>query len=379
MQAIVANLTAAHAAFEAVQTDGPLPASGMPGEDGLAGESAAGLLFSSVFAEALGPPSAGDASALAPGTAPLAREGTEELSDGNGLPVAATSLLAPLPGLPPALSTGGMPGGGVESHPGAGPGSGGPLPTVLSREVLAPGDLDLASRVPREHPVARASRGSAFPAPLQGALENGSAVSTVQDPVSLAPVAGAEAAELVESGVADGDPDPGSLALISSSRPRHAAAPQVLSAEGTGASALSPRVGSPEWGPALSDRVVWMVEGEVKQADLRLNPPELGPLEVRISMVDDEARITFTASHPQVREAVEAALPRLRDMLGGSGVQLLQVDVSGHGAGHRPPPEAESRAAVAQAPASQGGAREALTALGTVSPHRQRGLVDAYA
>ena len=117
----------------------------------------------------------------------------------------------------------------------------------------------------------------------------------------------------------------------------------------------------------------------MKQADLQLNPPELGPLEVRISMVDDEARITFTASHPQVREALEMALPKLRDMLGSSGVQLLQVDVSGHGAGHRPPPEAGPGAAAAQASTSRGGAREALAALGTGSPHRQRGLVVAYA
>ncbi|MBP7712437.1 MAG: flagellar hook-length control protein FliK [Gammaproteobacteria bacterium] len=407
MQAIVANLTAPLPAFEAVRTDGPLPAPGLAGEGAPAAESAAGLPFASVFAEALGPPPAGGAPALTPGASPPAQGATEELPDGNGLPVAATSLLAPLPALPPALPPGGVAAEPVEPElgaeagsedagpaapaatalplvalgppAGAGPGPGGPVPAAPPRDALAPGDLEPASVAPREHPAHRTSRGPAFPAPLQGAVASGAAEGAVQDPVSLAPVAGPEPAELAESGAADGDPDPGNLALLSTSRQRHAAAPQALSAEGTGAPALSPRVGSPGWAPALSDRVAWMVEGEVKQADLRLNPPELGPLEVRISMVDDEARITFTASHPQVREALEAALPKLRDMLGGSGVQLLQVDVSGHGAGHRRPPEAGSGAAAGQAAASRGGSREALAALGTVSPHRQRGLVDAYA
>ena len=407
MQAIVANLTAALPAFEAVRTDGPLPAPGMAGEGAPAAESAAGLPFASVFAEALGPPPAGGAPALASGASPPAQEATEDLPDGNGLPVAATSLLAPLPALPPALPPGGVAAEPVEPDLGAGvgsedagsvapaatalplvalgppaiagPGPGGPVPAASPRDALAPGDLDPASAAPREHAAHRTSRGPAFPAPQQVAVANGAADGVVEDPLSLAPVAGPGPAELAESGAADGDPDPGNLALLSTSRQRHAAAPQALSAEGTGDPALSPRVGSPDWAPALSDRVAWMVEGEVKQAELRLNPPELGPLEVRISMVDDEARITFTASHPQVREALEMALPKLRDMLGSSGVQLLQVDVSGHGAGHRPPPEAGPGAAAAQASTSRGGAREALAALGTGSPHRQRGLVDAYA
>ena len=405
MQAIAANLTAPIPAFEGVRTDPPPAAPGLVEEAAPAAENAAGLPFSSVFAEVLAPPPTGGPPAPIPGARPLAEEAAGDLQDGNGLPVVATPLLVPAVPLPPVLPDSGVsaeaaePGVGAEAwseEPGPA-GQAGPAPTGLPLVAFPPtaavgpepeGAVPAAPAsaapepvpvVPRKHPVHATSRGPAFPAPQQGAVENGAAGGTVQDAPSLAPAAGPEPVELAESGAADGDPDPGSLALLSTSRQRHAAALQGLSPGGTGASGLAPRVGSAEWAPALSDRVAWMVEGEVKQADLQLNPPELGPLEVRISMVDDEARITFTASHPQVREALEAALPKLRDMLGGSGVQLLQVDVSGHGAGNRPPPEAGSGAAAAQAPASRGGSREALAALGTVSPHRQRGLVDAYA
>ena len=405
MQAIAANLTAPLPAFEGVRTDAPPAAPGLVDEAAPAEENAAGLPFSSVFAEVLAPPPTGSAPALTPGKRPLAQEATGDLQDGNGLPVAATPLLVSAAPLPPELPAAGVSAEPAEPDLGAeawseepGPaGQAGPAPTGLPLVAVPPtaavgpepggpvptapvrGDPDPAPVSPRSRPAHPASRGPAFPAPLQGAVGNGAAEGTLQDAVSLAPAAGPEPVELAESGAADGDPDPGSLALLSTSRQRHATALQGLPPGETAASGLAPRVGSPDWAPALSDRVAWMVEGEVKQADLQLNPPELGPLEVRISMVDDEARITFTASHPQVREALETALPKLRDMLGSSGVQLLQVDVSGHGAGHRPPPEAGSGAAAAQAPTSRGGAREALAALGTGSPHRRQGLVDAYA
>jgi len=51
-------------------------------------------------------------------------------------------------------------------------------------------------------------------------------------------------------------------------------------------------------------------------------------MEVRIQVHNDQASVQFTAQHAVVREALEAALPRLRDMFEASGVQLVDVDVS---------------------------------------------------
>ena len=87
-------------------------------------------------------------------------------------------------------------------------------------------------------------------------------------------------------------------------------------------------VGAKGWDAAVADRVVWMIQGEQQFAKLKLNPPNLGPLEVRISVVQDQASVSFVAQHAAVREALEAALPRLREMLDQQSLQLVRADVS---------------------------------------------------
>jgi len=83
------------------------------------------------------------------------------------------------------------------------------------------------------------------------------------------------------------------------------------------------------WDQALGERIQWLLGQRMQGAQIKLNPANLGPLEVRIQMQQDQASIQFTSTHAVVREALEAALPRLRDMFESAGVQLLDVDVSG--------------------------------------------------
>jgi flagellar hook-length control protein FliK len=82
------------------------------------------------------------------------------------------------------------------------------------------------------------------------------------------------------------------------------------------------------WSESLGHRVLWMVKQDHQIAQLRLNPPHLGPLELRVSVEQDEASIAFSAQHPAVRDALEAALPKLREMLNASGLTLGQVNIS---------------------------------------------------
>ncbi len=82
------------------------------------------------------------------------------------------------------------------------------------------------------------------------------------------------------------------------------------------------------WDQAVGERVLWMVNRNLQGAEIRLNPPHLGPIEVRVQMHQDQAQVNFTAQHAVVREALEAALPRLRDMFQSQGVALVNVDVS---------------------------------------------------
>ncbi|MFZ6720267.1 flagellar hook-length control protein FliK [Undibacterium sp. Ji49W] len=96
---------------------------------------------------------------------------------------------------------------------------------------------------------------------------------------------------------------------------------------------ISPRVGNPGWDKAVSQKVVWMVGEAMQSAELTLNPPDLGPLQVVLKVSNDQANASFTAAQPEVREALEAALPRLRQMLSDAGVQLTGFSVNSQAAG----------------------------------------------
>ena len=73
---------------------------------------------------------------------------------------------------------------------------------------------------------------------------------------------------------------------------------------------------------------MWMVRQEVQSASIKLNPPHLGPLEVKVSFANDQVNVSFTSHHAPVREALDASMPRLREMLGDNGLQLGDANVT---------------------------------------------------
>lgn len=91
---------------------------------------------------------------------------------------------------------------------------------------------------------------------------------------------------------------------------------------------LTPRVGTPAWDQALGQKIVWMVGGATQTASISLNPPDLGPLQVVLNVTNDQANATFIAAQPEVRQAIEAAMPKLREMMSDAGIQLGQANVS---------------------------------------------------
>jgi flagellar hook-length control protein FliK len=78
-------------------------------------------------------------------------------------------------------------------------------------------------------------------------------------------------------------------------------------------------------------------------AQLQLNPPELGPLQISLNINDSIAHAVFASAHAPVRLAVENALPQLQQLLSQQGLTLAQADISHQeqGFGHRPgnPPQ----------------------------------------
>ncbi len=140
-------------------------------------------------------------------------------------------------------------------------------------------------------------------------------------------------------------------------------------------------VGQAEWGNALGDRIQWMVSRNVQQAEIKLTPPDLGPLEIRISVQNDQTHVNFIAGHSATREALEAAIPRLRELFGEINLNLANVDVN----------QRQADGTAYQQQGSSGGTAgsgEAFTEPGHESfeetgPHRisllSRGLLDTYA
>ncbi|MCF6236700.1 MAG: flagellar hook-length control protein FliK [Gammaproteobacteria bacterium] len=97
---------------------------------------------------------------------------------------------------------------------------------------------------------------------------------------------------------------------------------------------LAPSVSDYEaWGDELSNRMAWMVSKDIKMVSLRLNPVDLGPVEVRIQIKNEQVDVLFNSTHSQVREAIEAAVPRLRDMFSEQLLRLDNVNISQHAFG----------------------------------------------
>jgi len=103
----------------------------------------------------------------------------------------------------------------------------------------------------------------------------------------------------------------------------------------TTGSGLSPQVGTSAWDHALGEKIVWMVGGAEQTASLSLNPPDLGPLQIVLNVTNNQANATFISAQPDVRLAIEAAMPKLHEMLNNAGIQLGQTNVHANMSGHQ--------------------------------------------
>ena len=139
----------------------------------------------------------------------------------------------------------------------------------------------------------------------------------------------------------------------------------------TAARGLHTPVGSSEWADELGTRMTWMAERGHQTASLRLSPEHLGPLEVRISIRDDQASVWFGAAHADTRAAIEQALPRLRELFGTQGLNLADTGV------FREAPRDQSQPQVPNLH-DDPAASEADSNVISIA-HRRLGLVDAYA
>lgn len=85
-----------------------------------------------------------------------------------------------------------------------------------------------------------------------------------------------------------------------------------------------------QWGEAVAEKVLWMSAKGVKEATIQLDPPELGPMTVKVSVTQEQAQVSFTTQYTTVKEALDQNANRLRELFAEEGMNLTDVDVSDH-------------------------------------------------
>ncbi len=92
---------------------------------------------------------------------------------------------------------------------------------------------------------------------------------------------------------------------------------------------VSTPVTQPSWASELGQRVTWLANSELREAQLQLNPRSLGAVDVRIVYgSDQQLSVSFVATNPAARDALDAALPRLREMFEQQGLNLANANIS---------------------------------------------------
>lgn len=123
-------------------------------------------------------------------------------------------------------------------------------------------------------------------------------------------------------------PLPGAAAASSTAGAASPTAASVLPPGLTDLPALDPAADQQAWTQGLGERLLLMAEKGQQSATLRLQPEQLGPLHIHIRVDDDGvSQVLFSAHHAHTREAIEQALPRLRELFAEQGLNLAQADV----------------------------------------------------
>ena len=140
-------------------------------------------------------------------------------------------------------------------------------------------------------------------------------------------------------------------------------------------------VHAPVWSNALGERVLWLMENGQHKAKLHVNPEHLGPIDVTLTLKGNEVGLAFTAAQPEVRSALDLALPQLRETLAQGGVEMgnstVSADTQGSGQqGADPAPGQRGSKAPAR---PDDAASNPVQSIPVRSARVSRSLLDTYA
>ncbi|WP_117310352.1 flagellar hook-length control protein FliK [Stenotrophomonas sp. G4] len=305
-------------------------------------------------------PTDGDAAATDASTSTPAVPATSAASDDKDTPAHADDPPWPplgLAGLVLAVPTGVDP-APVLPPPAAGDAEGGPLPSA----ALAPAAAAIAANAAQSTgaPASAAVDDEASGLPLPELVMGGKALDRADDGDSLQIGDRAPPAPLQP-------PLPAALQDLKAAL----ASNTVFNGEPT----PKPVLGDDGFDQAIGARIGWLADQKIGHAHIRLNPEDLGPVDVRLQMNGDKVHASFSSPHVDVRQALESSLPRLRELLGEQGFQLAHADVGQQHSGDGTP----GSPAGGGVRGSDGEPSPGDTTVSASQLIRQRGLLDAYA
>ena len=84
---------------------------------------------------------------------------------------------------------------------------------------------------------------------------------------------------------------------------------------------------TPEGKQQITEKIRWMVNARQSMAEIRLDPPEMGSMQVRVNVSGEAASVNFVVQSAAARDAIADAMPKLRDMLSEQGIELGEAFV----------------------------------------------------
>ncbi|QEM83826.1 flagellar hook-length control protein FliK [Halomonas binhaiensis] len=156
------------------------------------------------------------------------------------------------------------------------------------------------------------------------------------------------------------------------------------SGPGTFQASIALPVNDPAWSGQLSSTLARFsqarstAEGD-HRVELRLHPAELGPLSISLRLGEHGAQAQFFSTHPQVRHAVEQAIPQLREALAEQGIQLGDTSVGSQGFAQDESSHSSTSARLAETEDLQITAVAEVTQGTSPRASRMEGRIDLYA
>jgi flagellar hook-length control protein FliK len=207
---------------------------------------------------------------------------------------------------------------------------------------------------------------------------NGASAATLQAAADKTALLGApDQSRVREADVAALKDLPAAAPLTAPAQQASAATAQAVT--GAPTDRIAARVGTPGWDNQVGQKIVWMVAGKEQSASLTLNPPDMGPMQVVLNVTNDQATVTFTAAQPEVRQALEDAMPKLREMMSESGIALGNASVNAGSPEQRQAQQGEQSRANGAGGRFSGGAASAEPSVATRAVRSGAGMVDTFA